>query len=153
MTTPLAAPHQGRARVGSRMMMATAALLLLLLSFLLSWPIPFAIAFSVSTLWLITTAMAIVRRPRIQNALVALASFSFSVAAGEVGPFLLNNAGPHVTDTLEYSMDDPNLGYRPRPDRHVHARETYGHKILFDVTYTIDANGFRVIPTPVTAAP
>src|SRR5713226_630820 len=97
---------------GSARALKAGLCVLLLLPFLLSWPVPFAIAFAAITVWLVATAMTIVHRPMMQNALVSLASISLCVVADEVFTFVLNRAGPQVTDTLEYSMDDPDLGYR-----------------------------------------
>jgi hypothetical protein len=77
---------------------------------------------------------------------VLLASVSLCLAIGELGAWLLNASGPQMNDTLEFA-DDPDLGYGLQANQRAQVREVYRQKVLFDVTYTIDANGLRVIPT------
>src|SRR5262249_13543248 len=88
----------------------------------------------------------------VQNVFVLLASVSFCLAIGELGAWFLNASRPQMTDTLEFNLDDPDLGYSLEPNQRAQARELHGQRVLFDVTYTIDGNGFRVVPTSATLA-
>jgi hypothetical protein len=126
---------------------AAAVLLAILLPHFLELPKPYVITFISLAVCFITIAFAIVRRPAMQNVCVLLASVSLCLAVGELGAWFLNTLRPQMTiNTLEFNYEDPDLGYSPEPSQRAHVREVYGRTVLFDVTYTIDTNGFRVIP-------
>src|SRR5262249_9048133 len=126
---------------------AVAASFVVLLPLLLDWPKPYVIVFVGTALWFVTIAPRCARRPAMQNVCVFLASVSFCLAIGEFGAWFLNASRPQMTDTLEFNYDDRDLGYSPEPSQRARARELYDNKVLFDVTYTIDTNGLRLIPT------
>jgi len=131
---------------------AIAASAAILLPLLLDWPKPYAIAFVGAALGSVTIAWGIARRAALQNVCVLLASVSLCLAIGELGAWLLNSSRPQMTDSLEFIYDDPDLGYSLQPSQRAQAREVYRQRLLFDVVYTIDTNGFRVIPTAATSA-
>ena len=114
-------------------------------------PLAFAAIFAILAIYLLSVAFAVVRNSAVQNALVSVATVSLCFAIAEVGAWFLNMAGVQTTDTLEYSMDDPDLGYRPVPGQVARAREFDGNQSIFDVTYTIDSAGYRWTPGPATA--
>jgi hypothetical protein len=128
-----------------------AASLAILLPFFLDWPKPYVVTFIGAALGFITIAFAVARRSVIQNLCVLLASVSLCLAIGELGAWFLNASGPQMIDALEFD-DDSDVGYRLQASQRAQAREVYRKKVLFDVTYTIDANGFRVIPTAAPSA-
>lgn len=115
------------------------------------FPLLVAVALGASTICLLVIAISIVTNSTAQNILLSLATFSFCFALGEVGAWLLNMSGLETTDTLEYSMDDPDLGYRPVPNQRANAREINGDQVIFDVFYSVNASGLRETPGPETA--
>jgi hypothetical protein len=135
-----------RSRIWTLGAAAAAALLAILLPHFLELPKPYVITFIGVAVCLITIAFAIVQRPAMQNVCVLLASVWLCLTIGELGTWFLNASGPQMIDTLEFA-DDPDLGYGLQANQRAQAREVYRRKVLFDVTYTIDENGLRVIPT------
>jgi hypothetical protein len=116
---------------------------------------PLPIEFAGTAVWLLAVAMGVAQRPTAQNVLLSLASASLCVALGEMGFGYLNGRaelpGVDLTDNTAHLFDS-DLGYRLQPDQRIEAREIAGEKVVFDVTYTVDANGYRIIPVmPVTA--
>ena len=144
---PSIRPLVSRMRQICTLAAAVAISLVVLTPFFLDWSEPYVIAFIGAALGFITIAFTIARRPAMQNVCVLLASVSLCLAIGELGAWSLNASRPQTTNTLEFNYDDPDLGYSPQPSQSAQAREVYRQRVLFDVTYTIDANGYRVIPT------
>jgi hypothetical protein len=129
-----------------------AASLAVSLPLFLDWPKPYVITFVGATLQFVTIAWGIARRPAMQNLCLLLASVSLCLAIGEIGAWSLNASRPQVTDSLEFNYDDPDLGYSLQPSQRAQARELYHQRALFDVIYTIDTDGLRVIPTKAPVA-
>ena len=53
-----------------------------------------------------------------------------------------------VTSNPTYYLSHPLLGYTLQKNCRTQATKYYDKKLLYDVTYTIDANGWRVVPYP-----
>lgn len=147
-----AARHERHVGTRAWMLFVLAGLpFFVLLPFVLDWPKPYLGASAGATVWLLAIAMGVARRPSVQNALVFIASVSFCLTASELVAWYLNASGTQMTGTLQF-VGDPDLGYGLRPNQRAQARETYRGSILFDVTYTIDADGFRAVSTPTPSA-
>jgi len=114
---------------------------------------PLPIGLASAAVWLLVVAIALARRPATKNVLVTFASVSLCLAVGEMGFGYVNALGALELTDDEVHIPDPDLGYRLRPGDQVMAREASGEKVVFDVTYTIDANGYRVVPAAPMAAP
>jgi hypothetical protein len=114
---------------------------------------PLAIGFAGTAVWLFVVAMAVVRQPTTQNVLVTVASVSFCLALGEIGFRYLNASGALDITSDEVHVADPDLGYRLPPGQKITAREVSGEKVIFNVTYTVDANGYRMTPAGPRTAP
>jgi hypothetical protein len=110
-----------------------------------------AFALSLSAIGLLVMAVSIVKNSGAQKVLLSLATFAFCFAVGDIGAWWLNWSGVQTTDTLEFSMNDPVLGFRPVPGQRANAREVNGDQVIFDVSYTINASGMRETPGPETA--
>lgn len=82
-------------------------------------------------------------------AAVATAVGLLDFFAGVVSPEA-HGTGLVITYTpRDWTRIDPDLGYRPKPDSKVVNKATYGSQTVFDVTYTITANGTRATsPAP-----
>jgi len=143
---PAVKPNVPRKRQICTLAAAAAASLAVLLPFFLDWPKPYVIVFVGAALGFLTIAFGIARRPAMQNVCVLLASISLCLEIGELGAWFLNASDPQMIDTLEYD-DDPDLGYGLKASQRAQVREEYRQRVLFDVSYTIDTNGLRVIPT------
>src|SRR5215813_5227489 len=48
---------------------------------------------------------------------------------------------------VAYVQPDADLGYAPLPDRTVRARRVLDGHVVYDVLYTIDADGLRITPS------
>ena len=64
-------------------------------------------------------------------------------------PAHIERLGGTVTDE-DYVLDDPILGYRPRPGMRATATKHVNDQLVYDVAYTINDDGWR--ETPQTAA-
>jgi hypothetical protein len=79
-------------------------------------------------------------------AALALAAGLLDLLAGLVSPEA-HGAGLVTTyKPKDWTLPDPDLGFRPRPDSKVAVTATYGAQTVFDVTYTITPRGTRVPP-------
>lgn len=87
------------------------------------------------------------RHPRAASALVfvgtcliigVLAEVSFAILLERSPEWRSENPGLYTPDEV--------LGYRPRPGAKVEARQWRDGEAVYDVTYTIDANGRRIVP-------
>jgi len=67
----------------------------------------------------------------------------FSGRASAAVPAALVREGEY---NREYFVPDQDLGYRIRPSRQVDSVLRRGERVIYDVKYTIDDNGFRVTP-------
>ncbi|MBN9087721.1 MAG: hypothetical protein J0J01_12500 [Reyranella sp.] len=93
-----------------------------------------------------------------RNAALIVAAFLFGLAGIEFGLYLLEPTGQEIgavrTQTPpDWYPYDPVLQYKLKPNITVKARATWGDQRLYDVTYTIDAQGARVTPGSVDQAP
>lgn len=89
----------------------------------------------------------------LKNGFVSLSALCFMLAIGEV---VLSFAEPlessreAVRYTKGYSQplreNGGELGYRPYPERKVRAWKNFGNERLYDVVYTINADGYRETP-------
>jgi hypothetical protein len=55
---------------------------------------------------------------------------------------------PHLEGTINAGFDQivDDVGYIPGANYRVTARRVADGKVIYDVTYTVDANGFRIVP-------
>ena len=60
----------------------------------------------------------------------------------------LTNSAKSVYQEDGYFSSDEILGYAPTKGKTVHSIASKGKEILYNVTYTIDANGLRISPPP-----
>jgi len=119
--------------------------------------LPFAAALAVIALVCLVSIVRL-RTPLGRNAALSLAAFLLGLAGIEFGLYLLEPRGQEVgavrvqtpSDWYPY---DPVLQYKLRPNTAVKARATWGGRLLYDVTYTIDAQGARVTPGSVDSGP
>ena len=135
------------------------------------WPAPAALAVAAAFLILLPVAAALaaislvclvsivrLRTPFWRNAMLSMAAFLFGLAGVEFGLYLIEPPGQEsgavrVQTPPNWYPYDPVLQYRPRPNTSVKARATYGDRILYDVTYNINALGTRVTPGSVDSGP
>ena len=82
-------------------------------------------------------------------AAVATAVGLLDLFAGVVSPEAHGTGLVTTYAPRDWTRIDPDLGYRPKPDSKVVNKATYGSQTVFDVTYTITANGTRATsPAP-----
>lgn len=98
------------------------------------------------------------RRPVLRNGALALASLMLAMAAVELALWMLAPNAPNVgaskTETPpDWYPQDPDLGFKPRPDTTVTATASYDGKPLYKATYHIDAQGGRAVPGSVDQGP
>jgi hypothetical protein len=79
-------------------------------------------------------------------AAVAVAVGLLDVFAGLVAPQAHGVGLVTTFDPEGWKLPDPDLGYRPKPGTKVVASSTYGSQTVFNVTYTITAEGTRATP-------
>ena len=119
--------------------------------------LPFAAALAVIALVCLVSNVRL-RTPLERNAALSLAAFLLGLAGIEFGLYLLEPRGQEigavrVQTPPDWYPYDPVLQYKLRPNTTVKARATWGDQLLYDVTYTIDAQGARVTPGSVDSGP
>ena len=119
--------------------------------------LPFAAALAVIALVCLVSIVRL-RTPLERNAALSLAAFLLGLAGIEFGLYLLEPRGQEigavrVQTPPDWYPYDPVLQYKLRPNTTVKARATWGDQLLYDVTYTIDAQGARVTPGSVDSGP
>jgi hypothetical protein len=98
------------------------------------------------------------RGPRWRTAALLLASLlgSFAGAEGFFGvlaePALNRNITKIITPS-SWNIDDPVVGYRPRPGTTVDVVGKFGEELVYHKTYTVDASGARVTAGSVDTGP
>lgn len=108
-------------------------------------PGAFAIAFGLTAIGF-GAAVAYARPAIVQNTLLSLASISLCLAAAETGALILkplDRGGGESTAIV----DDPDLGFRPKPNQRAAARRTFANGQEWAATYTFDDHGLRVMPS------
>lgn len=95
--------------------------------------------------------VVVLRGPRWRSG--ALVAFALAVAlglldllAGVLTPSAVGQGIVRTTEPKDWIVDDPVLGYRPRPGTRVLATATLGDTTVFRATYTITADGTRATP-------
>ena len=91
------------------------------------------------------------RRPFLRNASLAFASLLIAMSAVECAFWILAPSAPNVgaskTETPpDWYPQDPDVGFKPRPNTTVVATSVYDGQPLYKVTYHIDALGGRAVP-------
>jgi hypothetical protein len=87
----------------------------------------------------------------VRSIAVTLASVAACLLIGEGMIVAVQRMTDPGEDTVRYEpaplfVRDSALGWLPRPSSTIHAVRTKGARTIFDVTYTIGADGFRVTP-------
>lgn len=106
---------------------------------------------------LLITASTKARRESAKLILVNLAAVSIALAAFE--GYLYHQAqlgdGTRIEGTIveDFTSPDDVLGYRPKKGSRVTARKLHGDTVIYDVVYTISADGLRVAPPAVSNPP
>jgi len=85
------------------------------------------------------------RSASLSIAAIALAVGLLDIFAGLLSP-QPHGVGLSTTYEPYWMVNDPELGYRMRPDSAVHAVETYGDQTIFDITYHMNKDSTRVTP-------
>ncbi|MBS0546872.1 MAG: hypothetical protein JSR24_03925 [Proteobacteria bacterium] len=98
------------------------------------------------------------RRPMLRNGALALASLLLAMAAVELAFWMLAPNAPNVGASKQetppdWYPQDPDLGFKPRPNTTIAATASYDGKPLYNVTYHIDDKGGRVVPGSVDQGP
>jgi len=119
--------------------------------------LPFAAALAVIALVCLASIVRF-RTPFWRGAALVAASTLLGLAGIEFGLYLLEPRGQEVgamrvQSPPDWYPYDPVLQYRLRPGTTVKARATWGDRLLYDVTYHIDASGARVTPGSVDSGP
>jgi len=119
--------------------------------------LPFAAALAVIALVCLVSIVRL-RTPIARNAALSTAAVLLGLAGIEFGLYLLEPRGQEVDAARtqvphDWYPYDPVVQYKLRPSTTVKARATYEGQLLYDVTYTIDAEGARVTPGSVDSGP
>lgn len=107
------------------------------------FPLPFAWA-SLAWSGALFASIPFLRGSRRRAAAFNLGFVALLVAGLEV--YLNFHSSPAPEYSSGYKVSDDILGYAPAKGSVTHARRSDGHSLIYDVTYTIDANGLRISP-------
>lgn len=93
-----------------------------------------------------------------RNSSLALASLMLAMAMVEAGFWILAPSAPNVGATKvetppDWYPQDPQVGFKPRPNTTVEATASFDGQPLYKVTYHIDATGGRAVPGSVDQGP
>jgi hypothetical protein len=111
----------------------------------------------VGALWCLVGVVRF-RATFLRNAALALASLLLAMAVVELGFWILApvspNAGASKRETpRDWYPQDPDFGFKARPNTTVTATSSYYGQPLYKATYHIDAQGVRVTPGSVDRGP
>ena len=104
---------------------------------------------------IVAIAIPVLSSMWLKNAFLSLATLLFVLAFAELvlsfaEPGAVASERQSASYTKGYSQplreNGGALGYRPYPDREVRSWKTFGNEKLYDVVYTIDADGYRQVP-------
>ena len=95
--------------------------------------------------------VATLERPSWRSAALLVAALLLGLSAMEglgslLAPAAVNRGVVKIYDPRIWTVDDPIVGYRPRPDSTVHVEARYGDELVFRQLYTIEPSGARATP-------
>jgi hypothetical protein len=119
--------------------------------------LPFAAALAVMAV-ICLASIARLTSPAWRNAALSTAAFLLGLAGVEFGLYLIAPRGEEVDSVRvqtppDWYPYDPVLQFKLRPNTTVQARATWDDRVIYDVTYHIDATGGRVTPGSVDHGP
>ncbi len=112
-------------------------------------PVPWAAAFLLAAILLVIFARtAKSTRAAVQMVNIAAAVIALAIFESYIGIEQLRGDGTRMAGTITrgFTHVDDTLGYAPNRNTHVTAKKYYGHKVLYDVIYSIDEQGLRIAP-------
>ena len=121
----------------------------LLLEYASTTMVPFAALFLTASAWAIAIAL-LTRADATCNRALLCGSVFFCLAIFEITLYIAGSSRIIVTRTIptKWRRDANDIGALPVPNRATEFKEFLDGRLIADVTYTIDANGLRKIPTP-----
>ena len=112
-------------------------------------PVPWAAAFLLAAILLVIFARTAKNtRAAVQMVNIAAAVIALAIFESYIGIEQLRGDGTRMAGTITrgFTHVDDTLGYAPNRNTHVTAKKYYGHKVLYDVIYSIDEQGLRIAP-------
>jgi hypothetical protein len=148
-----AAIHPLRERRHERLDKGVAMIVVLLIGCALfaSWMSPIrCVWFAIAAVIMSSYVAAVSKRDCLRALWVNIAVISFALGVIE-GYFGIQGPPERQMDyTEEFFIADDVLGYKPAAARRIGHRSYGGDRLLYDVTYTLDAHGLRIASPPVS---